>query len=182
LIGATQIMHASVPIVSALIGVVVLFFGRKLFWLCVAAFGFAAGVELAPHLVQDPTPLVQLSIALILGFLGALLALFLQKFAVGIVGFAAGARLAVGLAATFYVEYEKYYWLTFIIGGIIGAILLVALFDWALIFLSSLLGAHLIVNAIVLPTTGATVLLVGLTILGIIVQAAAFRRGRAVPA
>ena len=80
-------MHASVPIVSALIGVVVLFFGRKLFWLCVAAFGFAAGVELAPQLVQDPTPLVQLSIALVLGFLGALLALFLQKLAVGIVGY-----------------------------------------------------------------------------------------------
>ena len=175
-------MHASVPIVSALIGVVVLFFGRKLFWLCVAAVGFAAGVELAPHLIQDPTPLVQLTVALLLGFLGALLALFLQKLAIGIVGFAAGARLAVGLAATFYVDTEHFYWLTFIIGGIIGAILLIALFDWALIFLSSLLGAHLILSAITLPPTGATVLLIGLTILGVIVQGSIFRRSRTVAA
>ena len=171
-------MHASLPIISALIGVAVLLFGRKLFWLCVAAFGFAAGIELAPHLIHNPTPLMQLTLALILGFLGALLALFLQKLAIGIVGFAAGARLAVGLAATFYFEHEKFYWLTFIIGGIIGAILLVALFDWALIVLSSLLGAHLILSAITLPATGATVLLIGLTVVGVIVQGALFRRSR----
>ena len=173
-------MHASVPIVSTLIGIAVLFFGRRLFWLCVAAFGFAAGVELAPHLLQEPTPLVQLSIALVLGFLGALLAFFLQKLAIGIVGFAAGARLAVGLAAAFYVEHEKFYWLTFIIGGIIGAILLVAVFDWALIFLSSLLGAYLILSALTLPNTGATILLIVLTIFGIMVQGAIFRRSRPV--
>jgi hypothetical protein len=171
-------MHASLPIISALIGAAVLLFGRKLFWLCVAAFGFAAGVEFAPHLVQEPTPLVQLTIALALGFFGAMLALFLQKLAIGIVGFAAGARLAIGLAATFYVEYEKFYWLTFLVGGVIGAILLVALFDWALILLSSLLGAHLILSAITLPAAGATVLLIGLTVLGVIVQGTIFRRSR----
>ena len=38
-------MNFSIPIFSVLIGVVVLFFGRKLFWLCVAAIGFAAGSE-----------------------------------------------------------------------------------------------------------------------------------------
>jgi len=175
-------MNATVPIISALIGVAVLLFGRKLFWLCVAALGFAAGVELAPQLVQQPTPILQLSIALVLGIVGALLALLLQKLAVGIVGFAAGGRLAVGLAATFVVEGLQYYWLTFIIGGVIGAILLVALFDWALIFLSSLLGAHLIVSAITLPPTGATVLLIGLTVVGVIVQAAIFRRSRTLAA
>ncbi|MGI9089456.1 MAG: DUF4203 domain-containing protein [Chthoniobacterales bacterium] len=172
-------MNASLPIVSALLGVVVLFFGRKLFWVCVAAVGFAAGVELAPHLIQQPTPLLQLSIALVLGFVGALLALLLQKVAVGIVGFAAGGRLAVGLAATFFVDHASYYWLTFLIGGVIGALLLLALFDWALIVISSLIGAHLLLGAITLPQTGATLLLAGLTILGIIVQAAVLSRRRA---
>src|SRR4029079_207071 len=103
-------MHFSVAIVGALIGVVILLFGRKLFWLCVAAVGFAAGIELAPHLVQDPTPLLQLSIAIVLGFAGALLALLLQKIANGIVGFAAGGRLAVGIAASFFVQSAGYYW------------------------------------------------------------------------
>ncbi len=100
-------MNASLPIISALIGVVVLFFGRKLFWLCVAALGFAAGVELAPHLLHEPTPLLQLTIALVLGFLGALLATLLQKLAIGVVGFAAGGRLAVGIAATFFVDHAQ---------------------------------------------------------------------------
>src|SRR6266403_1069981 len=59
-------MNFSIPIFSVLIGVVVLFFGRKLFWLCVAAIGFAAGVELAPHLVHEPSALLSLTIALLL--------------------------------------------------------------------------------------------------------------------
>jgi Domain of unknown function (DUF4203) len=173
-------MNVSVPLASLLLGAVVLLFGRKLFWVCVAAVGFAAGVELAPHLVQEPSPLLQLSIALVLGLIGALIALFLQKIAIAIVGFAAGGRLAVGIAASFFVDYASYYWLTFLIGGIIGAILLVAMFDWALVFLSALIGAHLIVRAIVLPTTGATILLIALTVVGIAAQASFLRRRRVI--
>ncbi len=173
-------MNGAVPIVSAIIGVVVLLFGKKLFWLCVAAVGFAAGVELAPHFLQQPTPLLQLSIALVLGFVGALLALFLQKIAVGVLGFVAGGKLAVGLAATFTFANTNSYWIVFIVGGIVGALLLLALFDWALILLSSLLGAYLIVRAITLPATGATILLIGLVAVGVFVQAAVFRRSRRV--
>src|SRR5918911_2970587 len=88
-------LTASVPLVGALIGAVILFFGRRLFWLCVAAVGFAAGVELAPRLIHEPTPLLSLTIALVVGFIGALLALFLQKIAIAIVGFFAGGKLAV---------------------------------------------------------------------------------------
>lgn len=171
-------MNASLPILSAVLGAIVLLFGRKLFWLCVAAFGFAAGVELAPHVLVQPTPLLQLTFALVLGFVGALLALLLQKIAVGLVGFGAGARLAVELAAAFTGQ-ANYYWLIFFVGGIVGAILFVALFDWALIVLSSLLGAYLILGAITLPKTGATIVLIALTVFGIIVQAAIFRRARA---
>src|ERR1044071_6572953 len=89
--------HFSVAIAGALIGVVILLFGRKLFWLCVAAVGFAAGVEIAPHLVQHPSPMLALTFALVLGFVGALLAMFLQKIAVGIAGFVAGGRLALAV-------------------------------------------------------------------------------------
>lgn len=173
-------MNASIPVVSLVIGAVVLLFGRKLFWLCVAAVGFAAGVELAPHLLHEPTPLLQLSIALVLGFVGALLALFLQKLAIAIVGFAAGARLAIAVAPSLFAQSANYYWLTFLIGGIIGAILLVALFSWALIFISALIGADLIVRAFTLPNTTATILLIALTVVGILVQASLLRRNRVV--
>src|SRR5438132_12657733 len=96
-------MQFSVAIVGALIGAVILFFGRKLFWLCVAAVGFAAGVEIAPHLVHEPSPLLALAVALVLGLIGALLALFLQKVAIAVLGFLAGGKLAGAIAAAFLV-------------------------------------------------------------------------------
>src|SRR5213593_1851516 len=170
-------MHFPVAIVGALIGIVILFFGRKLFWLCVAAVGFAAGVEIAPHLVNEPSPLLALTVALILGIIGALLALFLQKVAIAVLGFLAGGKLAGVLASAFFVHYGQYSTIIFLGGGIVGAILLLALFDWALIVVSSLIGAHLIQSAIVLPASGSTIVFIGLAVVGIIVQAASLRRG-----
>ena len=171
-------MHFSVAIVGALIGIVILFFGRKLFWLCVAAVGFAAGVEIAPHLVQQPSTLLALTVALILGLLGALLALFLQKIAIAVLGFLAGGKLAGAIAAAFFVQYAQHSTVIFVIGGIIGAILLLILFDWALIVVSSLIGAHLVQSAIVLPASGSTILFIGLVVLGILIQAASLRKSR----
>ena len=183
--GCSQIlfppMNFSIPIFSILIGVVILFFGRKLFWLCVAAIGFAAGVELAPHLVQDPSALLSLTIALLLGIIGALLALFLQKIAIAVLGFLAGGKLAGAIAAAFFVHYAQHSTIIFVVGGVIGAILLLVLFDWALIVVSSLIGAHLIVyqSTIALPQSGSIILFIGLAVVGILVQAASLRRSGA---
>jgi len=169
-------MHSSATIVGVIIGVVILFFGRKLFWLCVAAVGFAVGLQIAPLLVNDSSSLLALLIALIFGVLGALLALFLQKVAIAVLGFLAGGKLATAIAAAFFVQYAQYSTIIFVIGGIIGAILLLALFGWALIVVSSFIGAYLIQSAIVLPPTGSTLVFIGLAMVGIFVQAASYRR------
>jgi hypothetical protein len=174
---------ASLPIVSLLLGAVILFFGRRIFWLCVAAIGFAAGVELAPHLVHEPTPLLQLSIALVLGLIGALLATFLQKVAIAVAGFVAGGKLAVALSGAFAISTAGgAYWLIFLIGGVIGTILLLALFDWALIFLSAAVGAHLILSPFPLAPSGRAILFVVLVLIGVLVQAGALRRRNRPPA
>ena len=169
-------MHSTVTIVGVVIGIAILFFGRKLFWLCVAAVGFAVGVEIAPLLVNEASSMLALVIALVFGLLGALLALFLQKIAIAILGFLAGGKLATAIAASFFVHYAQYSTIIFVIGGVIGAILLLAVFGWALIVVSSFIGAYLIESAIVLPPTGSTLVFIGLAILGIFVQAASFRR------
>ena len=169
-------MHSSVTIIGVLIGIAILFFGRKLFWLTVAAVGFAVGVEIAPLLVNESSSLLALLIALVLGIFGALLALFLQKVAIAVLGFFAGGKLATAIAAAFFVHYAQYSTIIFVIGGIIGAILLLAVFGWALIVVSSFIGAYLIQSAIVLPPTGSTLVFIGLAIVGIFVQAASFRR------
>ncbi|MEO7724823.1 MAG: DUF4203 domain-containing protein [Chthoniobacterales bacterium] len=171
-------MNFSLPIISVVIGIVLLLFGRKLFWLFVAALGFAIGLQLAPYFSQNPPLWLCLLLSLGLGLLGALLALLLQKVAIGIAGFLVGGRFAVAIAAAFLVNHAHYSAITFVIGGIVGALLLLALFDWALIIFSSIEGARLIADAVHLPNTGTSILLVVLAIFGIIVQAMMFRRGR----
>jgi hypothetical protein len=169
-------MHSSVTMIGVVIGIVILFFGRRLFWLCVAAVGFAVGVQIAPQLVNDPSSILALLVALVFGVLGALLALFLQKIAIALLGFLAGGKLGSAIAAAFFVHYAQYSTIIFVVGGIIGAILLLAVFNWALIVVSSFIGAYLIQTAITLPPTGSTIVFVALAIIGVLVQTASFRR------
>lgn len=171
-------MHPPILIVSLLIGCALLFFGRRLFWLLVAALGFAIGLQLAPYLSQNPPLWLSLLLSLGLGLLGALLAVMLQKLAIGIAGFLVGGRVAVAIAAAFWVNHAHYSIIIFVAGGIIGALLLVALFNWALIIFSAIEGACLIADAVHLPSTGTTVMVVALAIFGFLVQAAMFRSGR----
>src|SRR6476619_3162903 len=168
-------MNFPLPIISAVLGLALLFFGRRLFWLFVAALGFAIGLELAPYLSQNPPLWLSLLLSIALGLIGALLAMMLQKLAIGIAGFLVGGRVAVAVAAAVWANYAHYSMITFVLGGIVGALLLLAVFDWALIFFSAIEGARLIAGSIHLPTTGATVLLVALSVSGISVQGAMSR-------
>jgi hypothetical protein len=170
--------NLSVPIIGVIVGAAILLFGRKLFWLFVAALGFAVGVEIATYFMHEPPAWMTLVIALGLGILGALLAILLQKLAIGVAGFIAGGRLASALVAAFFNDYPNYRGITFVIGGILGALLLLALFDWVLILLSSAEGAHLISNGIVLPQKGATILFCALAVIGVLVQGAMLRGSR----
>ena len=170
--------NVSIPIIGVIVGTAILLFGRKLFWLFVAALGFAVGIEIAAYFTHDPPVWMTLLIALGLGILGAVLAILLQKLAIAVAGFVAGGRLALALVAAFFVDYSHYREITFVIGGIVGALLLLALFDWALILLSSVEGAHLIGNGIMLPQTGTVILFVALVVLGVVVQGSMLRGSR----
>lgn len=162
-------IHLSVPTIGLLVGAAILLLGRKLFWLFVAAIGFALGAEIAPHIIHQPAPLVTMAIAVGLGFLGALLAVLLQTFAVAAAGFLAGGWFAIGLSA-FFAGHVKNVEIVFLVGGVLGAILLLALFDRVLIFFSSVVGARLIAATIALSQTGRMVLFIVLVVIGIGVQ------------
>lgn len=166
------------PLISLLLGVLLLFFGRRLFWLFVAAIGFAAGLQLTPYLIHNPPAWMALGVGVVLGLLGMILALALQKIAIAIAGFVVGGHIATSLLAAFVATQAQYSAITFIIGGIVGALLLLALFDWALIVFSSVAGAELIVGNLHLPATGASLILLGLVLVGIVAQAALFSRRR----
>ena len=68
-------------------------------------------------------------------------------------------------------------WLLYVIGGVIGAVSLLLIFDWALIFLSSLLGSALIVQVTELGPQAERLLFIGLAVVGILFQARLLSRG-----
>ena len=178
------------PLIVLLVGLLLLLLGRRLFWLFVAVAGFVIGMEAAPFILPHQAELFTLVVALVLGIAGAFLAIFVQKLAIALGGFVGGGYLAAVLVAPMLggagVRYPGA-WLCFLIGGILGAILMIACFNWALIVLSSLQGAHLIVRSLsimrelpgihVLPTRWRhfPILFVLLAIVGVVIQASTYR-------
>jgi len=164
-------------ILRLLVGLGVLAMGRQLFWLFVGAVGFVLGLSWGPKLFADQPDWAVLALALGLGVVGAVLAVMLQKVAVGLAGFVAGgfvlARLAnlIGLAAILEFDDQTMTWITFVIGGVIGAIFVLAIFDWALIILSTLFGGGLIVETLDQGPLLSVILFLVLVIIGVIIQA-----------
>ena len=163
-------------ITSLVLGTGLLIFGRRAFWLFVAACGFLAGVSIAPLVLRDQPQWLVIGIGLFVGFLSALLAVFLQKIAVWLAGFFCGGYLASTLLKSLGVITSQDSWIPFLIGGFIGALLLVVLFNWALIVLSSLAGANFVLQGIrvtALPSVGLFILLV---VVGIVIQGILLRK------
>ena len=158
-------------IISILIGIVVLTLGRKLFWLAVGVVGFILGLSLVVRYMGGQPDWVILVTALVAGGIGALLAVLVQKVAAGVAGFLLGGYIAVWLLQLFELDLNQWAWLFFIIGGIIGIILILSLLELALIILSSLAGATLIVQAIPFSSLVAGLLFLTLLVVGIVIQA-----------
>jgi len=157
-------------LVPLFIGAALLVFGRKLFWLFVGGVGFLVGVSIAARLFSEQSETSHLVIALGCGALGAIFAILVKKIAVGVAGFIAGGILFQHLVQSFSSSSEQNPWILFLVGGIIGAVLIVLLFEWALIVLSSLVGSLLIVQELHLPDIGTVILSVTLLACGILVQ------------
>jgi hypothetical protein len=158
-------------IFQILTGIGMLFFGRKFFWFFVAGVGFVSASTWASRAFGRESDFIVLLIALAAGFIGALIALFVRWLGIGLAGFIGGGYLVFSILALFGLDLGVFSWVFYLIGGIIGAILFAIFFDWTLILLSSLSGAVILTQSFFLPRTWNIFLIIGLLILGIIVQA-----------
>ena len=165
-------------VISLILGVALLVAGRKLFWLFVGAAGFVTGMQLATQFWQGPE-LLAIVIGLVVGVIFAFLAIFLQSVAIGIAGFLAGGYILTVLAGMIGLNQGAFSWIVYIIGGIIGVLLVIYLFDWAIITLSSLAGASLITQALLLPSGIGGVIFIVLVIVGVVIQASMMQREKA---
>ena len=163
-------------IIRIILGIVLVSSGQRLFWFFVAATGFLAGAILAPQFLPGQPQWVILLVALLAGLLGALLAILLQGFAIGLAGFIAGGYIVNSLLALINWNAGQYAWLFFLFGGILGAALVAFIFNGALIILSSLTGAILIVQSLPLGEPLKTAVLIALFVAGLLIQGITLQR------
>ena len=134
-----------------LAGVLTAFFGRKLYWFSIAAVGFFAALQLTSRFFEDQNAWLAIVLALIAGVVGAVLAVTIQKIAIGLMGFLLGGFLLLQVLNAFDLQPSSWGWLVFILGGLLGMALLSALFEWSLIVLTAIIGAILITQSSLLP-------------------------------
>lgn len=164
-----------------ILGVILLLLGRKLFWFFVGVIGFLTGVLLANHYLQGQSEWVILGIALVAGLLGALLAGLVERVSVEVVGFLGGGYIALDLLNLFKLGNGQFSWIPFLIGGLIGALLVAVLLDYALILLSSLEGSLIITQGVHLNSPSSSLVFVVLLVVGLVVQVATLARRRPRP-
>ena len=168
----------SIFILNLLVGVVLLIAGRQFFWLFVGCIGFAAGLQYVPGLWDITSPLLLILLSIVTGIVGALIAVVFQKIAISLAGFAGGGFMAVNLLRFLNLESDTLVWLSYIVGGIIGAILLFMVFEWALIIVSAFAGAMVIIQTVNLNPRITPWALISLFVFGIIIQTFLFLRAR----
>jgi hypothetical protein len=156
-------------VINLLLGAALLVAGRKLFWLFIGIVGFITGVQLAARFWPGPewTAIVA---GIIVGILFALLAVFIEALAIGIAGFLIGGFILTTFTNMLGFTDGLLFWLFFAIGGMVGLLLVMFLFDWALIVLSSLAGASLVVQSLFAQGGPGGLVFIGLFLLGLLIQ------------
>ena len=99
---------------------------------------------------------------------------FSEKFAVTVTGFLAGVYLMINLMQTFDLNLGPWLWFAYLAGGMVGTLLVLWLFDWALILLSTMISAALITQSVFsmmqIEIASRSLIFMVLLIVGIVVQ------------
>jgi hypothetical protein len=158
------------------LGIILLIFGWRLFWLFVALVGFLLGMEFTWITLGDQPKWVMILIGLGTGLIGALLTVLFERVAFALAGFYAGAYLALIGAHSFGIVGNSI--LLFVVGGLIGAIFATLIMDWVIIVLSCLVGAGAVVVSLGLGQMVSLLIFLVLAVAGTFLQAKVMVRAR----
>jgi hypothetical protein len=172
------VWQTALMILSAILGLVLLLRGRKLYWFFIGLVGFIAGLYVGFTFVTAGGWLRWvLILGLGIGF--TLLARLAQKAMAVVAGAIVLAGIGYMLPPIGWPIEVRY--ITVAVMGLIGAVIGLKLFEWALIIASALLGASLLNGALpwITNLAGLTPLsvpvrwlvLAGLVVAGIVIQA-----------
>jgi hypothetical protein len=161
-------------ILEIALGAGLLLAGRKIFWLLVGAIGFIIGVQIAIRFFHGQEG-ISIIVGLALGIVLALTAIFLETIAIGIAGFLGGGYVLLSLAGMLGLDKGAFTWIIFLLGGIVGSVLVAFLFNWAVITISSLAGASMIIGAFAVRPAAAGLIFFILVVIGVAVQGMTMR-------
>ena len=168
----TPLLEAAILIV---LGLFSLLLGKRLFWLFAGIVGFALGWWISGLLLPSNTdPVLRVIIGIIIGLILGGLSRLLGKWAIRIVAAIAGFVILPVLLSNLKMlgGLSEFVWA--VLGAILGFVLALFLADWTLIFLSSILGAILIVNGAqaFVTLSEAVRMIVGfiLIVVGVVIQ------------
>ena len=150
---------------------------------CAAKYGATERTDRlrrTPQFLPTDSRITVMAIALALGLLGAILAVFAQHVIVVLAGFLAGGHLVIGVLTLLNGQNDQSMWLLALFGGILGGILSLMLLDWALIILSSLIAASLLGQVLPFDQAAAVLFVIVLAASGIVIQSRLLQRPMAV--
>lgn len=127
-------------ILTLVAGLILLFFGRRLFWLAAALVAFLFTWQFLLNFFDESTLI--LILAAVVGIIFAWLSVRFIRITVYILGVLAGAVTFYFLADLFGLDINIF--VLFLIGGIAGLVVISAAFKWGLIILTSWAGASAI--------------------------------------
>jgi len=141
--GIVQLSVLILALQGLFLGLMVLFYGRRSFWVFASVVGFVLGLGLASSFGANFPAWAHTLLALVLGMAGAALGFFAPRPVAALIGSLVLALLGMALTrssgAAIWLQ-----WLIAIALGFVGVYVFWRLLDWALIVSSSLLGALLV--------------------------------------
>ncbi len=157
----------SLPVLVAS-GVILLLFGRRIYWVLLVLAGMAAGAMLGVRIMPEEPGWLYFATPGVLGLFVALLSWFLNRLAIRAAGMLVGGFMGYALAGIWLSQWWP--WAGMFLGCVLGLLLGIWIFDWALILLTSAAGAFLFVVLLPLPqlwlkiTLGSLLLVCGLAV------------------
>jgi hypothetical protein len=154
-------------IVRGVIGGILLFLGHELNFLFAGAMAALLGFRLIPILPAQWPGWADYAFIIGLGVIAALAVLLNERIGYFISGFLAGGLLLVEYFAPATLTVP---WIPFVIGGVIGSLIIGIFTDWALILVTAAIGAAYLLNLFVLDPMLEILIGAGLFIVGALTQ------------
>jgi len=138
-----NVLGGIAALILLVVGILTLFYGRRLFWVFAALIGFIFGLMIASQLTPDMADFIRILIAIGVGTLCGIMTVYAEKLMIILVGFL-GFGISGYLLISLFDFSSLVNWIIFLISGSIGAVYITRHIEWVVIIVSALLGSLMV--------------------------------------